>query len=608
MAGSSVIGALRVNLGIDTAAFSNGLKNAQSRLSKFGDALKVGMAASTAFATAALGALAIGIKRTIGGADDLLKASQKFGVPIEELSRLKHAADLSGVAMEGLGTGLRKLSQNMQETANGAKNTASAAFNALGISVTDANGKLKDAPWIMEEIAARFNSMEDGAQKTALAMAIFGRSGTDLIPMLNAGGDGLRQMMEEADSLGIVLTSSTAKAAEAFNDNLTRLNATQDALILKITAALLPTLERLSEEFLEFANNEEVVSAVAAGMVSSFHWIANEIAQLAILANRLNVEITGLTEAMSRLGSGDFSGAWEAFSKGQEASGKMAADMKAEVDRMFDGSGMGQGAIQRRINDAFGSTGTTSGKAFVAKFAESVGGGSAKKAVSVMTTEAARIFEATRTPLESYSAQIGRLNHLLAAGAINQDTYNRAVIQAQDALDQSARAGDAAAKSMDSAKDALGSGFAGILDGLLSKTLSWKDALMQAGRALFGFLNQMNVSKGGSGILGGGFLQGLLGGLIGFRNGGSFDVGGSGGIDSQLVAFKASPNERVSVTKPGQDLRAAVRGGDVYHIDARGADAAAIARLEAGLAMRDKGFDKNVDGRNHARNVRNTRG
>jgi hypothetical protein len=76
---------------------------------------------------------------------------------------------------------------------------------------------------------------------------------------------------------------------------------------------------------------------------------------------------------------------------------------------------------------------------------------------------------------------------------------------------------------------------------------SWSQSLAQSG------------FDGISGVLGekfgknsGGFLSGILGSLMGFANGGSFDVGGTGGIDSQLVAFRASPDENVTITKPGQ--------------------------------------------------------
>jgi phage-related protein len=96
----------------------------------------------------------------------------------------------------------------------------------------------------------------------------------------------------------------------------------------------------------------------------------------------------------------------------------------------------------------------------------------------------------------------------------------------------------------------IGNAFKGVIDG--SKSV--KDALKEVLSSIASMLanNAIKSLFGGIGGGGGGFLGSLFGGLMGFANGGSFQVGGAGGVDSQLVAFKASPNERVSVTKPGQ--------------------------------------------------------
>ena len=108
MAGA-VIGALRVILGADSAALEKDLKGAQQSLDKFAaNVAHAGRVAAAGFALAAAG-LSVAIKGTINEADKLFKMSQKFGIPIEELSALKHAADLSGVSLESLGKALAKL-------------------------------------------------------------------------------------------------------------------------------------------------------------------------------------------------------------------------------------------------------------------------------------------------------------------------------------------------------------------------------------------------------------------------------------------------------------------------------------------------------------------
>lgn len=99
--------------------------------------------------------------------------------------------------------------------------------------------------------------------------------------------------------------------------------------------------------------------------------------------------------------------------------------------------------------------------------------------------------------------------------------------------------------------------FKGVIDGSKSVKEAIQDVLKSLGQMLidqgFRALTSGLFGGGGGGL--GGIFSNLFGGLLGFANGGSFQVGGAGGVDSQLVAFKASPNERVTVTKPGQEDR-----------------------------------------------------
>lgn len=126
-----------------------------------------------------------------------------------------------------------------------------------------------------------------------------------------------------------------------------------------------------------------------------------------------------------------------------------------------------------------------------------------------------------------------------------------------------------------------------ITDKLLNDVL---DAIFQVNKSSGSIFSGMG-GGGGGGLLGG--IFGLLGNLFGFASGGSILPGGSGGTDGQVVAFRKSPSERVDVYQPGQGSGGAAYA-PVYNIDARGADQAAIARLERALAERDRMFAKKV--------------
>ncbi|WP_420337821.1 hypothetical protein [Roseibium sp.] len=277
----AVVGALRVTLGMDSAAFSKGLRNAEARLSRFGKMASKGLLAVGAAATTAAAGLAVSVRGTLTAADAMAKASRKIGVPVAVLSRLKHAADLSGVSFDGLQTALRRLSVSMEDARAGT-GEAHAAFDRLGVSVTQADGTLKSSSQVLRELAAAFAGLPDGAEKTALAMDLMGRSGTDMIPMLNGGTAALDNMMAEADGLGLVFTEDMTAHAEAFNDNMTRLGAIFGVLGRQLAADLAPHLEAFSDWLVTHAPRiAEMSSAMIAFGVAVVREISSIVTALA---------------------------------------------------------------------------------------------------------------------------------------------------------------------------------------------------------------------------------------------------------------------------------------------------------------------------------------
>ena len=193
----------------------------------------------------------VGFVRTaIDAADGLGKLSQKVGVTVESLSELQYAGRLADVSTEQLGDGLRKLSVNLQEAAGGSKEFQS-AFAAVGISANELITLKPDQA--LARIADAFARSEDGAAKTAIAVKLFGRAGSELIPLLNQGSAGLRDAADEARRFGLIISSDAARAAETFNDNLTRLSSSAQSL--GITLANAPPLIAAGADMLAVIND-----------------------------------------------------------------------------------------------------------------------------------------------------------------------------------------------------------------------------------------------------------------------------------------------------------------------------------------------------------------
>ena len=205
------------------------------------------------------------IKSAIDAADQLNKLSQKIGISVEALSTLRFAAQLSDVSLETLQKGIKGLSQNIAEANTGIGDGAQ-VFDALGISVRNADGSMKSTEAVLLQVADVFANLEDGAVKTALAVKLFGKSGMDMIPFLNQGAAGINQLTAEAERLGLKLTTETARSAEAFNDNLTALKASSSSLGIALARDFLPELTNITNAMREAANEAGTLKALWVGL------------------------------------------------------------------------------------------------------------------------------------------------------------------------------------------------------------------------------------------------------------------------------------------------------------------------------------------------------
>lgn len=238
----------------------------RGNLSKLGDESNrvKGMLAGLGVSLSVAG-FATMIKSAIDAADQLNKLSQKIGISVEALSTLRFAAQLSDVSLETLQKGIKGLSQNITEANTGIGDGAQ-VFDALGISVRNADGSMKSTEAVLLQVADVFANLEDGAVKTALAVKLFGKSGMDMIPFLNQGAAGISQLTAEAERLGLKLTTETARSAEAFNDNLTALKASSSSLGIALARDFLPELTNITNAMREAANEAGTLKALWVGL------------------------------------------------------------------------------------------------------------------------------------------------------------------------------------------------------------------------------------------------------------------------------------------------------------------------------------------------------
>lgn len=286
------------------AAFDSARKNlaglgeqAAALPARFGT---LGVAIAAAFS-------AVSVKSVIDGADQLNKLSQKTGIAVEALSELKYAGSLADVSIEAIALGVKKLSTNMFEAASGGKEAAD-TFDLLGVAFKNGDGSLRDSDKVLADIAERFAGLVDGPEKSALAVKTFGKAGADLIPMLNLGRDGLEAMKLEAKQLGVVISTETAKAAEEFNDNLTRMNAIASASAKDIAARLLPTMVDLTDAFVQARKEGGGFTLIADGIATAFDAVVVLGANIAYVFKSIGDTIGGIAAQAVAIARLDFKG------------------------------------------------------------------------------------------------------------------------------------------------------------------------------------------------------------------------------------------------------------------------------------------------------------
>lgn len=220
------------------------------------------------------GALVLFSKSVINLGADLNDLRQKTGVAVETLARFKPAAETGGTSLEGLAVALKKLGQNVVEAGKGGKDQIN-AFKALGVTFQDATGKIRPTDQLLLDLSDKFSQLPDGAQKSALAVSLFGKSGADLIPFLNKGRD-------ELEKFSLAISQGFADKSSAFNDSI----AITKNRFIELGAAgvepLLPQLTEATEAIGDMASQAlGAIGELGGGMGGGMGDIANSSGQAA---------------------------------------------------------------------------------------------------------------------------------------------------------------------------------------------------------------------------------------------------------------------------------------------------------------------------------------
>lgn len=207
-------------------------------------------------------------------ADDLNTTRAITGLSTDTLQEFAYASNLLDVSVDTITGSLKKLTKSMDSAKGGTGSTAE-AFKTLGISVTDeTTGALRDSEDVFYDVIDALGNIENETERDALAMAIFGKSATELNPLILNGSGALRSLREEAHNVGYVMSSETLSGLNAVNDNFDRMKLQAEAIKNQLGVEFAPVVQEIQEYLMRLAQDidwvavGEVVKTVVAGIVN----------------------------------------------------------------------------------------------------------------------------------------------------------------------------------------------------------------------------------------------------------------------------------------------------------------------------------------------------
>lgn len=222
---------------VDTGSAETKLKGLSASIETVKGAL--GTIAGSLAGAFSFGAVKDFIEEQIELGSKLNDTAEKLGVGTDELQKFQMAAGLTGVGADEAGKALQFLNRNMGEALDGNKEAVQ-AFTKLGVSLKDGQGEVRELGDVIPEVADAFEKMGSDQERTVVAMKLFGKSGAALIPLLKGGGQGLREMNEEFEALGLGIDEDFIKKADEAGDQIDILKLGFRALKTRIAVDVLP--------------------------------------------------------------------------------------------------------------------------------------------------------------------------------------------------------------------------------------------------------------------------------------------------------------------------------------------------------------------------------
>lgn len=219
--------------------------------------------------------------------DEIDKESQKLQLSAETYQKLDYALQRNGSDIGQVSKAIKTITGDLADFQNGVEG-ASDKYEALGISLTNTDGSMKKTEEVLIDSLNALANMTDETQRNAMAQDLFGRSYAEMLPLLNAGGDSLKELMQEAEDYGMVMSDEAVKASAEYSDSLLKLKGTFTGVKNSIGAEFLPAITQIMDGMSDLMKgNEGATDAIKEGAQTIITKIKDMIPQITDFAQTL---------------------------------------------------------------------------------------------------------------------------------------------------------------------------------------------------------------------------------------------------------------------------------------------------------------------------------
>ena len=287
---------------VNLRAMSEQFKDMGNKLTAAGQSMR-GISTAAAAVVASIGALTV---KSGQWADDINTMSKVYSIGTADLQKYAAAADLIDVSVETIAKSHVKLEKQMLTASKGTGASAE-AFEALGVSITNADGSLRDGDAVWQDTISALGQMENETERDALAMQLMGRSAAELNPLIEDGGETYKQVADTMAKYGLdFIDQETLDQANAFNDSLDTIKAVGlvafQQLGTQLAAYLAPAMEKVVDVVGRLANWFSNLSPRTQALIGGIAAVVAVVAPLLIGLGKVSFAISSIIKLVAVIG------------------------------------------------------------------------------------------------------------------------------------------------------------------------------------------------------------------------------------------------------------------------------------------------------------------